>query len=107
MHGLSNGLHDAPWPKTRALQAAVADWVVHGDDVEALFAALRDERRFGDGDGIEPVGSPVFIRHPVYGTRCGTVVTVDREGRGMIAERRFAPDGSVAGETRLAFAWPD
>ena len=108
MHGLSNGLHDAPWPKTRALQAAVSGWAADRDgEIEALFAALRDERRFGDGEGIEPVGSPVFIRHPVYGTRCSTVVTVDRDGRGMIAERRFAPDGAVAGETRLAFAWPD
>ena len=108
VHGLSNADFNTPWPKTRALQAAVSGWAADRDgEIEALFAALRDERRFGDGEGIEPVGSPVFIRHPVYGTRCSTVVTVDRDGRGMIAERRFAPDGAVAGETRLAFAWPD
>jgi uncharacterized protein with NRDE domain len=109
VHGLSNGLHDAPWPKTRTVRAAVADWVADGEgDVERLFAALRDERRFdaGNGDEPEPVGSPVFIRSPVYGTRCSTVVTVDREGRGMIAERRFGADGEVTGETRLAFRWP-
>jgi uncharacterized protein with NRDE domain len=107
-YGLSNGLHDAPWPKTLAVQEAVDRWAVSGEgDIEALFAALRDERRFGNGEGIEPVGSPVFIRHPVYGTRCSTVVTVDREGHGVIAERRFAPDGTITGETRLAFAWPD
>jgi uncharacterized protein with NRDE domain len=103
MHGLSNGLHDAPWPKTRALQAAVSDW---DGEIEDLFAALRDERRFGDGDGVEPVGSPVFMRDPVYGTRCSTVVTVDAAGRGTIAERRFDADGTMTGETRLAFAWP-
>lgn len=105
MHGLSNGLHDAPWPKTLALQAAVEDWIESAGDVENLFAALQDERRFGDDGGLEPVGSPVFMRNPVYGTRCSTVVTVHAAGRGMIAERRFAPDGAVAGETRLAFAW--
>jgi len=108
VHGLSNGLHDAPWPKTRALQAAVERWADNdGGEVEDLFAALRDERRFDDGasDEAEPVGSPVFIRDPVYGTRCSTVVTVSREGRGMIAERRFGPDGAVTGETRLAFGW--
>jgi uncharacterized protein with NRDE domain len=110
MHGLSNGLHDAPWPKTRALQTAVAEWIADGvGDIEGLFTALRDERRFDEdrGDEAEPVGSPVFMCNPVYGTRCSTVVTVDRAGCGMIAERRFAPDGSVTGETRLAFAWPD
>ncbi len=108
VHGLSNGVHDAPWPKTRAVQAAVERWVCEDrDEIEDLFAALRDERRFGD-DGSEeqePVGSPVFIRHPVYGTRCSTVVTVDRDGRGVIAERRFGVDGAVTGETRLGFGW--
>jgi uncharacterized protein with NRDE domain len=109
VHGLSNGVHDAPWPKTRAVQAAVEHWAGEDrDEIEELLAALRDERRFDDDarDEQEPVGSPVFIRHPVYGTRCSTVVTVDHAGRGVIAERRFGVDGAVTGETRLGFGWP-
>lgn len=108
VHGLSNGVHDAPWPKTRVVRAAVERWVREDrGDVETLFAALRDERRFDEdgGDELEPVGSPVFIRHPVYGTRCSTVVTVDRDGRGEIVERRFGIEGEVTGETRLGFGW--
>ena len=109
MHGLSNGLHDAPWPKTLALQAALSGWIGGAGKIEDLFAALRDERRFDAerGEGIEPVGSPVFMCNPVYGTRCSTVVIVDAAGRGTIAERRFDADGTMTGETRLAFAWPD
>lgn len=111
MHGLSNGLHDAPWPKTLALQAAVAHWVAaDGIEIDGLFTALRDERRHiaprDDADEGEPVGSPVFIRNAVYGTRCSTVVTVDSDGCGVIAERRFDSEGAMTGETRLAFAWP-
>lgn len=111
VHGLSNGLHDAPWPKTLALQSAVEHWIAAGEsDPAALLAALRDETvpqdGGGDQDEVEPVGSPIFIRDAVYGTRCSTVVTVDAEGRGMIAERRFGPDGEMTGETRLAFCWP-
>lgn len=108
VHGLSNGMHDAPWPKTEVLQAAVERWALEDrGDVEDLFAALREERRFDDGGGDEqePVGSPVFIRHPVYGTRCSTVMTVDHDGRGMIVERRFGVDGEVTGVTRLGFGW--
>jgi len=111
MHGLSNGAGDMPWPKTRQLQAAVADWLAAGEEShEALFAGLRDERRpagavVAAGDEREPVGSPVFIRNPVYGTRCSTVVTVDAAGAGVIAERRFDAAGAVTGETRLGFRW--
>lgn len=110
MHGLSNGLHDAPWPKTGALQSALAAWIGEGsENTEGLFAALRDERPFdgGSDDRIEPFGSPIFIRNSRYGTRCSTIVTVDAEGSGTIAERRFDKSGAVTGETRLAFAWPD
>ncbi len=53
----------------------------------------------------EPPLSPIFIRNPVYGTRCSTVVAVDPEGRGIIAERRYAPDGEKAGETSFDFSW--
>lgn len=112
MHGLSNGLLDTLWPKTLRLQAGVAGWLAAGNvEIETLFAALADERRAGtpergEAEGFEPVNSPVFIRGPVYGTRCSTVVTVDMAGRGRIAERRFHADGAVAGETELRFYWP-
>jgi|SRR5690242_2066111 len=108
-YGLSNGLHDAAWPKTLVVQGAVERWIAEDTgEIEDLFVALSDERRFDDTDGDErePVGSPVFIRHPIYGTRCSTVVTVTRDGCGMIAERRFGADGVVTGETRIAFGWP-
>ncbi|WNO53551.1 NRDE family protein [Stakelama saccharophila] len=109
MHGLSNGLRDAAWPKTRKLEAMLGDWLAAGsEDIEPLFAALGDEERFegpaGDGE-VEPVASPIFIRDAVYGTRCSTVVTVDAAGKGVIAERRFDAGGAVTGETRLGFAW--
>lgn len=108
VHGLSNGLHDAPWPKTLALEAALGDWVVSGaSDLAPLFTALADERRFDGGESgdFEPLGSPVFIRQPVYGTRSSTIVTIDHAGHGMIAERRFGSQGAMTGETRLAFDW--
>jgi uncharacterized protein with NRDE domain len=44
-----------------------------------------------------------FIVHPVYGTRCSTVMTMDDAGRVRFLERRFDPDGRPGGESRFAF----
>jgi uncharacterized protein with NRDE domain len=115
IYGLSNGTLDEPWPKTLALKAGLLDWLVSDarEDFSPLFAALRSER-------LEPVGlhpgqasdvpleapeTPPFIRDAVYGTRCGTVVAIDREGRGQIVERRFSQTGDAMGETALRFHW--
>ena len=49
--------------------------------------------------------SPIFIKNPIYGTRCSTVVAVDGFGHGLIVERCFTPFGDVSGETTLSFSW--
>lgn len=106
LHGLSNGGFDVPWPKTLAVQRAIAGWIDSGTARhEHLLDALRDPARL-PGDGPEPRFSPVFIADPIYGTRCSTVVTVDRRGRGTIRERSFDPGGRVTGDQRLDFTWP-
>ena len=41
VHGISNGRLDAPWPKTRRLASALADWLdADADDPGALWLAL-------------------------------------------------------------------
>ena len=108
-HGVSNGAFDRLWPKTGRLVAALGSWVSEGDpDEVALLTLLADETPLPaepDSEGPERRLSPVFIRDPVYGTRSSTVVTVDSAGRGRIVERRFAPEGTAAGETALDFSW--
>jgi uncharacterized protein with NRDE domain len=110
LHGVSNGQFDRPWPKTQRLAGAVGHWLEHSDsDPAALFGALADETQLPaepDSEGPETPFSPVFIRNPVYGTRCSTVVLVDAEGGGRIIERRFSPDGETTGETEIGFGWP-
>jgi uncharacterized protein with NRDE domain len=115
IYGLSNGPLDEPWPKTMRLKASLLDWIVgQAARPELLLDALREDRlpdeglRTAEASDVpqEPALSPIFIRNPVYGTRCSTVVAIDVEGRGMIAERRYAPSGAAAGETMLSFSWP-
>lgn len=103
IHGLSNGPHEQPWAKTRALKAALAAWLEGGSgDPEALFAALADRSELA-GEGPEPRFSPVFIRNPLYGTRCSTVLLIAADGTARIIERRFDAEGRTTGETAIAF----
>ena len=106
IHGLSNGGFEAPWPKTHALNDALARWLERGsDDAAPLFAAMADATLLG-GDGPSPAHSGVFIRDAIYGTRCSTFVAIERDGAGRIVERRFDAEGHVTGETVIAFRWP-
>lgn len=104
IHGLSNGAHHDRWFKTRRLEAALAYWLDRGDNPATLFAPLRDEET--ETADPEDAFSSVFIRNPTYGTRCSTVIVVDRAGRGRIAERSFDAAGEQVGEVTLEFAWP-
>ena len=107
VHGISNGRLDAPWPKTQHLRDALRAWIDADDDPQALWAALADERIAADaelpdtGVGIELERrlSPAFIRGDRYGTRASTIIAVDRDGHGLIVERRFGPEGVFEGET--------
>ncbi|REN03352.1 hypothetical protein DSI35_17615, partial [Mycobacterium tuberculosis] len=46
--------------------------------------------------------SSAFIRSPEYGTRASTIIALDANGHGFIAERRFDAEGVCVGETTLA-----
>jgi len=115
LYGLSNGALDEPWPKTLRLKQLLLDWLIESaDGPGALLDGLAEDRLPTAGLSpaapsdvpLEPTQSPIFIRHPVYGTRCSTVVAIDMLGRGEIIERRYSATGAVTGETRVDFAWP-
>ncbi len=112
LYGASNGPLDAPWPKTVRLKAALEDWLqADAERPAAMLEALMDDQppptlAGPSSDAPEPPQTPVFIRNPLYGTRCSTVVATDRDGRGRIVERRYDADGQAVGETALEFTWP-
>ncbi len=104
VHSLSNGMPHEDWPRKERLAEALSGWLSdeNSHDPVTLFTLLRPQDEAAD--------SPIFIQAPVcapvYGTRCSTVVAVDRAGHGWIAERRFDADGTQSGETTLPFRWP-
>jgi uncharacterized protein with NRDE domain len=110
IHGLSNGGFHDRWPKTRQLEGALAGWLENGsNDATILLDALRaetpDPALARPSEGPEPRFAPVFIRDPEYGTRCSSVIAVDRAGAGLFIERRFDETGTTVGEARIDFAW--
>lgn len=100
IHSLSNGLPADPWPRRETLHSALAGWLAANQpDPLTLFDVLTDETPLSGDDGH----APIFIRNPVYGTRCSTVVVVDRKGNGTIIERRFDSSGTISGQSNIAF----
>jgi uncharacterized protein with NRDE domain len=113
VHGLGNHLLDSPWPKllrTRAgLEALLAADTL---DPARLFQllAVRDP---ADPDEVPDTGLPPdweralsapFVVHQGYGTRCSTLLYVERNGRTTLHERRFDASGELTGATRVSFA---
>lgn len=102
IHGLSNHLLDTPWPKVergkRALREALSD--DRDVDVERLLAAFHDRTRAPDAElpdtgvglALERVLAPMFIESPGYGTRCTSLLLIDRAGRVTFVERTHAPE---------------
>ena len=113
VYALSNHRLDTPWPKVertrmgfRALLDAAAEPVPN-----ALFSLLADRRPAEEStpaDGPLPAGleralSAPFVVQEHYGTRCSSVVLVDRDGRTVVAERRFDALGAQTGASRFEF----
>lgn len=100
LHALSNGIEGEAWPRKDRLKAVLADWLSGeaGNPVQ-LLDRLSNEEEIQDTP-------PLFIRSPVYGTRCSTMIAIDRAGQGVITERRFGAGGAPAGETQVRFRWP-
>ena len=109
VYGLSNGDFDADWPKVRRARNALEHWLANErDDIEPLFAALRDDTPAPDtelpdtgvGLELERTLAPPFIRGARYGTRASSVVLVDAQAIDF-TERGYGPDAVLARNQRV------
>jgi uncharacterized protein with NRDE domain len=111
-YGLSNHLLDSPWPKLLRTRTRFAELVATpGIETDGLFDLLAD-RQPADDDEMPATGMPPgwaralsapFIVHERYGTRCSTLLLVERTGHTTLHERRFDSNGTLTGATRLQF----
>ena len=111
VYGLSNHLLDTPWPKVMTAKAALGSALTGLPDQQALLRLLRDERqaeaaqlpRTGVSQDWEQLLSSAFIRSADYGTRCSTVVLMDRQGRVSFTEWSWDVSGALVGQVNFAF----
>lgn len=98
IHGLSNHLLNTPWPKVergkQQLRSLVENNKVESD---ALFQLLADKKQAplkslpntGLPLEMEKQVSSIFIETNHYGTRCSTVLTIDKYGTVTFQEVSF------------------
>ena len=102
IHGLSNRLLDTPWPKVRDGRSRMAA-ILAEDDAgihrHKLLEALEDQSMppedqlpdTGVGPEWERILAPIFITSPLYGTRCSSLLTVDKDGEVIFDEITWHP----------------
>ncbi len=115
IYGLSNDVLDTPWPKVQnaksKMRAALADLA----DPAAVMELLRDEApapdaalpRTGVSLDWERLLSSAFVRSADYGTRCSTLVRIDRQRTAFFDEWSWDASGAEIGRTSLRFALTD
>jgi uncharacterized protein with NRDE domain len=97
LFGLSNHLLDTPWPKVVKGKKKLAPLLGKSDiTTDDLMGFLYDDQPASDnlpdtGIGIERERalSSMFIKTPSYGSRCSTVVLVDKHNRVQFTERVY------------------
>jgi uncharacterized protein with NRDE domain len=112
VYGLSNRLLDTPWPKLTRVRHRFEAWLENAAQANAreLLAMLNDRTPSDTTDDAYPADlapewrralSAPFVLHPVYGTRCSTVVLLATNGALHVIERRFDAAGESSGETEI------
>lgn len=105
IYGLSNRLLDTPWPKVLRARERFAAALPDLPDASAFLALLTDDTPAAD-DELPDTGvslewerhlSSIFIRARGYGTRCSTLITVDRAAL-HLSEWSWDDDGRLASE---------
>ena len=112
VHGVSNATLDTPWPKLVRAREMLAHFAELGADDPAPLWRLLADRALAPDSALPHTGvalerermlSAAFIVSPSYGTRASTLLTIDVDGRGWLAERSFDRDGTQTGEVAFEF----
>ena len=103
IYSLSNHLLDSPWPKAQHAKAALTAVLQRQQtpDFSSLAACLQRQAPFADealpdtgvGIALERMLSPPFICGQDYGTRCTSVLLMNRAGVMQMMEQNYQPGG--------------
>jgi len=106
IHGLSNHLLNSAWPKVTTGKRRLKKLLDQSSKVmpEDLFTLLTDCTTPDDsqlpntGIGLawERILAPLFIISPKYGTRCSSVILVNKSGQIQFNERTYSSDNPLS-----------
>ena len=109
IHGVSNALFDTSWPKLNQAKKDLEKVLSQkSPNTEQLFELLKNEHK-PPVDQLPDTGIPlewekavssVFIKTETYGTRCSTLLLIDKENSATFIERRYNPETSSILEER-------
>jgi uncharacterized protein with NRDE domain len=111
IYGLSNDVLDTPWPKVRNAKSGLSAALADARDDAKILRFLRDDRPAADPElphtGValewERLLSSAFVRADDYGTRCSTLLRIDRLGRASFDEWSWDPAGAESGRQSFRF----
>jgi len=112
LYGLSNALLNSPWPKVTESKKYVSELISSGDvSKEKLFKILADKTTADDdqlpdtgiGPEREKALSSNFIETPQYGTRCSTVILIDKDDKISFTERTFNQNNEQYSDVNFEF----
>lgn len=98
IHGLSNALLNTGWPKVekgkQKLEQVIANQNFRKEELfEALYDDIKAPEELLPNTGVglekEKMLSPMFIKSPDYGSRCSTLLLVEKSGRMIYSERTY------------------
>ncbi len=111
IYGLSNHLLDTPWPKVQSAKSRLSTALADLTHTDAALALLRDDTpapdeqlpRTGVGLPWERLLSSAFVRAGDFGTRCSTLVRVDRQRHACFDEWTWDSAGAQTGSVSYQF----
>ena len=111
IYGLSNHLLDTPWHKVERAKEGFVAALRAGAATPDLMTVLRDEREAPEGElpstgitiELERRLSRSFIRDPLYGTRCSTVIRIGHDRRVDFAEWSWDAAGEPGPRHRFEY----
>ncbi len=110
IYGLSNSLLDTPWPKLESGKKLFSEMVSHEDlDENALYQMMTDQKkapdhklpRTGISMEMERKLSSRFIKIDNYGTRCTSLLTIDKDGLVNFSEKSYEQNSKLTYQFKI------
>lgn len=112
VYGLCNASLDTPWPKLVRLRQQFSQLLFAQADSHAFMALMQDptqaEDQFLPKTGVplavERVLSSIFIQEESYGTRCSSLLRLNKTKPSSFFEQTYGNNGLITSQVQIDFS---